>query len=129
MHTLIPGFTTFDQLETDLAVMEDLALKPGEEAALAELCKTAGLFCQQCRACLDQCPADLDIPTLMRCHMYVHGYGNLAAAREALEAGDLDRPACAECSPCRVRCRMGFDVRSRILDVARIRHVPEEFTC
>jgi len=127
MHTLIPGITTFDQLETDLAVMEDLTLTPADEANLKEYRKLASLFCQQCRACLDQCPADLDIPTLMRCHMYVHGYGNLAAAREALTAGDLERPACLDCTRCQVSCTAGFDVRAKVLDVARIRDVPVDF--
>ncbi|MCP4249801.1 MAG: oxidoreductase, partial [bacterium] len=129
MHTLIPGITTFDQLETDLSVMEDLKLRPGDEADLVEYRKMASLFCQQCRACLDQCPADLDIPTLMRCHMYVHGYGNLAAAREALTAGDLERPACLDCDNCSVSCTAGFDVKAKVLDVARIKDVPKDFVC
>jgi hypothetical protein len=34
---------------------------------------------------------------------------------------------CAGCGACRVRCAAGFDVRARVLDIARLKAVPEEF--
>ena len=36
VHTIVPGFTTFDQLETDLAVMEESRLTDAEKKELAE---------------------------------------------------------------------------------------------
>jgi hypothetical protein len=59
--------------------------------------------------------------------MYVYGYRDLAAARDALDGVDLSFLACETCDRCTVDCTMGFDVRGRIRDVARIRHVPEDF--
>ena len=88
VHTAIPGFTTFDQMEVDLAVMTDLHLTPAELKDLRSEGQQAGLYCGQCGRCTGQCPAGLDIPTLMRGYMYAHGYRNLLAAQ-----GCRGRPA------------------------------------
>jgi predicted aldo/keto reductase-like oxidoreductase len=129
VHTTIPGFTTFDQMETDLSVMEDLTLTPQEKADLkiGEKLALTGLYCSQCRQCLSQCPKKLDIPTLMRSYMYAYGYRNLAKARETMEGIDLSSPACNDCTTCSVKCTMGFDVRDKIKDISRIKDIPQEF--
>jgi predicted aldo/keto reductase-like oxidoreductase len=129
VHTAIPGFTTFDQLQLDLSVMADLTLTPEERKDLeqGEDMGYRGLFCDQCRVCVGQCGRGVDIPAMLRSYMYVYGHRNLAAARDALDGLDLGRLACETCGRCTVNCAMGFDVRDRIQDVARIRHVPEDF--
>jgi len=131
VHTTIPGFSTFDQMETDLSVMEDLTLTPQEKADLkmGEKLSMTGLYCSQCRQCMSQCPKELDIPTLMRSYMYAYGYRNLAKARETMEGIEIDlsRPACNDCTTCSVKCTMGFNVRDKILDISRIKDIPQEF--
>jgi predicted aldo/keto reductase-like oxidoreductase len=127
VHTAIPGFTTFDQLEDDLQVMRDPTLAPAEAASLETRENIAGLYCQQCGTCLGQCPVDLDIPVLMRGYMYAHGYRNLLAAKDVvsgLVAGDVP---CATCESCSVKCPQEIDVRERALDVARIGQIPDDF--
>jgi len=132
VHTAIPGFTTFDQMEEDLSVMADLRLTPQEENELKQkhAASLAGLYCAQCRSCLSQCSADMDIPSLMRSYMYAHGYRNRFQAKQTLTQA-IDprntRLPCLDCSRCAVRCTMGFDVRKRLIDIHRIGTVPEEF--
>ena len=127
VHTAIPGFTTFDQLEDDLLVMKEPTLTTEEAASLETQEKLAGLYCQQCGTCLDQCPADLDIPVLMRGYMYAHGYRNLLSAKDVVNGlGRGDLP-CATCESCSVNCPQDFDVRERALDVARIGQIPDDF--
>ncbi len=126
VHTTIPGFNTFDQLQTDLSVMEDLKLTPGERKAL-EQGEDMGLFCPQCDDCLAQCPRGVDVPALMRSYMYAYGYRNLASAKAALDSAALPGTPCDDCASCSVSCRMGFDVKSKIQDVARLRSLPWEF--
>lgn len=127
VHTAIPGFTTFNQLEDDLQVMKEPTLTTEEAASLETQEKLAGLYCQQCGTCLDQCPADLDIPVLMRGYMYAHGYRNLLSAKDVVKRlGRGDLP-CATCESCSVNCPQDFDVRERALDVARIGEVPDDF--
>ena len=129
VHTTIPGITTFDQLELDLSVMEELRLTPGEkkDLQLGSRLGLPGLYCRQCGSCVAQCPRGVDIPTFMRSYMYVYGYRNLEVAKEALASTDLSYIPCSDCGTCPVRCTMGYDVRSRVIDVARIKDVPDEF--
>lgn len=130
VHTAIPGFTTFDQLELDLSVMEDLSLTDQEKANLnppAEIKTLAGLYCQQCGTCTKQCPTPFDIPNLMRGYMYAYGYRNLEQARITLDAENLANIPCKNCNTCKINCSMGFDIKNRILDITRLKDVPMEF--
>ncbi len=126
-HTNIPGFTAFDELYTDLSIMENLKLTPEEKAALAEDQKMASLYCQQCDRCLSQCGRGVYIPDLMRSYMYAYGYRNLCAAKETLEGMDLENIPCKDCTTCRVKCTMGFDIKNKVLAIARIKDVPTDF--
>jgi hypothetical protein len=127
VHTIIPGITTFDQLELDLSVMEDLTLKPAEKSHLERMRMTAGLYCQGCGECLKSCPRGLPIPDLMRSYMYVYGYRNLGEAQDLLVSLNLPSKFCQDCGSCPVRCTSGFDISARIRDVVRLREVPPEF--
>jgi predicted aldo/keto reductase-like oxidoreductase len=129
VHTSVPGITTFEQLEADLSIMEDLTLTPEEKQYLeiARFNRNESLFCQGCGACLDQCKSAPDIPTLMRCYMYVYGYKDLPAAARTIESIKENPITCAGCSSCVVKCRMGFDIKVRALDIIRLRDFPPEF--
>ena len=127
LATVIPGLTTFDHLQTDLSVMEDITLTPQEWEDLRLEVKTGGLYCQQCRTCLPQCPAGLPLPSLMRSYMYAYGYGNLAAAHDLLTSIDVPSEPCRECGTCRVTCLSAFDIKDRVTDIVRLRHTPREF--
>jgi len=129
VHTVIPGFTTFDQLNEDLTVMGNLNLTPEERKNLRldEPQTLSGLYCQQCDACRAQCPHSVEIPTFMRSYMYAYGYRNLRLAQETLKSAELASLPCYDCRQCSVDCTMGFDVRSKILDIARLENVPSEF--
>lgn len=129
VHTTIPGFRTFDELREDISIMENLALTPKEKAdlKLGEKQALAGLYCSQCEKCLPQCPADIHIPTLMRSYMYAYGHKNPSKAKQALEMFDLSRVACSDCSTCRVKCSMNFDIKDRVQDIARLAQVPDDF--
>ena len=129
IHTAVPGVTSFDQLETDLSVMADLTLTPEEKKILemARLNYKDSLFCQGCGSCLQQCKSAPDIPTLMRCYMYVYGYRDLAAAVRNLESIKDKAIACADCSSCRVKCASGFNIKERVQDIIRLRNFPPEF--
>lgn len=129
IHTAIPSFKNVDQLYEALSVMENLTLTPQEKAdlKLGEGGSPTGLFCSQCEKCVAQCPADLDIPSLMRAYMYAYGYQMPAKARKTLnEIGLVDIP-CIHCGSCSVTCPSGFDVKAKVTSIAKIMEVPEEF--
>jgi predicted aldo/keto reductase-like oxidoreductase len=120
VHTTIPAFSNFEEMEEDLSVMEDLTLTPEErrDLKLGTDLGLAGLFCQQCRQCQPQCPAGLEIPGLMRAYMYAFGHDKPRKALETLKGWSPAGLACRDCAACTVRCALGIDIRSRALELA-----------
>ena len=129
IHTTVPGFTTFDQLESDFALMADPGLTEEEKKSLVppQDRPTSQLLCRQCRDCSGQCPESVDIPTLMRSYMYAYAYRNLGHARQTLVHSQEGPLPCLDCDACRVVCRKGLDIRGRMVDINRLRDVPEDF--
>jgi len=115
--TTIPGMTTFDQLDLDFGVMANLALSEQERRDLEISAMLKGpLFCQNCGSCVETCPQDVRIPTLMRAFMYQEGYGNLWEARMAVADLPSQRglEMCRNCSRCTALCRNGIDIHARL---------------
>jgi len=121
--TVIAGFTTFEHIDVDLSVMEDLNLTEPEKLELQKEASIRGLYCQGCRQCVGQCPEELPIPDLMRAYMYAYGYGSLSYAREVVSSLDLPARVCNECSTCSVQCSMGFDISRKVKHVARLQRI------
>lgn len=115
--TAIPGMTTFDQLDVNMGVMNDLTLTGQEQRDLQMAASMRGtLFCQNCRSCVPTCPSNIEIPKLMRAYMYAHGYGNFIQARTTIAElpGKKGLDVCRECSECSASCRRGIDINSRV---------------
>jgi predicted aldo/keto reductase-like oxidoreductase len=127
VHTVIAGFTTFDQMNLDLEIMKDITLMQSEKDHLRRATQWAGLYCQGCGQCLGQCAKQLPIPDLMRAYMYVYGYRNLVEAQDLLFSLNLPSDLCGDCSSCPVKCSNRWNVSTRIRDVARLREVPPGF--
>ncbi len=125
--TAIPGFTSFDQISTDISVMTDLKLTPEEINDLRLDQRAGGLYCQQCSHCVPGCPQALPIPSLMRGYMYAYGYRNIGKAQELVSSLGLPDDPCAGCSSCSAKCVKGFDVAGRIKDIIRLKSVPGDF--
>jgi len=127
VHTIIAGFTTFDQLETDLKVLRDPLLSKSERQTLRLAGLQSGLYCQGCGKCLAQCVKQLPIPELMRAYMYLYGYRNLVEAQDLLSSLSLPAGLCGDCGTCPVKCLNQWNVSERIQNVVRLREVPSEF--
>lgn len=121
VHTAVPEFASTEELNDGISVMENLELTPEEkkDLRLGRESPQSGLYCQHCQACNSQCSGDFDIPTLMRSYMYKYGYNNPLKAKQAIQHLASSQISCASCIFCSVQCRMGFDVRERILDVLK----------
>jgi predicted aldo/keto reductase-like oxidoreductase len=127
VHTIVPGFTTFDEMNIDIAVAENPLLSDHEKKDLEKVASVSGLYCQGCRQCLGQCPEHLPIPDLMRAYMYTYGYRNLGHAQDLVLSLNLPDRVCEDCYQCQVKCSIGFNVSAKIRDVVRLREVPSAF--
>ena len=127
VHTVVPGFTAFEELEIDLAVLENPKLTEDEKKTLQKQASLTNLYCQGCGQCLKQCRNHLPVPDLMRAYMYTYDYRNLALAQDLVLSLNLPSGICEDCDPCPVKCSAGFSVPEKIKDVARLKDVPTEF--
>jgi uncharacterized protein len=127
IHTVIPGMTTFDQLDLNVKILSELTLNDQEKKDLLLASAEPGLFCTGCNNCVRSCPLNLPVPDLMRAYMYAYGYANPSMAYELL--GDLGTGAspCSDCQVCQVDCSNRFNVKEKITDISRLVNVPSDF--
>lgn len=124
VHTTIPGITAYDHLATDLRLLTDITITADEEKELLATGSLPGLYCNACSKCKGSCRENLPVPELMRAYMYAYGYGNLAMASELLSETAVGPDPCKECDSCSAVCVKGFDLKTRITDIERLRNVP-----
>ena len=127
VHTVITGFTTFDQLEMDVKVLREFSLSKAEKETLRLAALQSGLYCQGCGTCLTACVKQLPIPDLMRAYMYLYGYRNLVEAQDLLSSLNLPANPCGDCGSCPVKCLNQWNVSERLRNIVRLRDVPFEF--
>lgn len=122
VDTTIPAFSNFDELREGLSVMDDLEFTPAEARDLEDVVRSAqaGLFCQQCGHCRPQCPFGVEVPTLMRAHMYAVGHARPEKARKTLRDFSPGDIVCIDCRHCTVQCALGMDIQSRALEMTKL---------
>jgi uncharacterized protein len=122
--TAIPGYTTFGQLETDWPLALNLDFTPEEAKFLADPGVTLALghVCRQCGKCSGSCPRGVDVPALVRAHMYAVDYGNFSEMRRALDELPVSRglQACAGCRACTAACVRGVRIARRLEELKTI---------
>ena len=121
--TAIIGYTTFQQMEEDFSVAYNLEYTPEEKKFLEDRnAKFSMDYCLQCNKCVSTCPTGVDIPTLMRTHMYAACYSNFYQARDALndipKGKGLD--ACTFCETCTAKCVNAVNIARRIDELKAI---------
>jgi predicted aldo/keto reductase-like oxidoreductase len=121
VSTAIPGMTTFEQLDLNFSVMEDLTMTDEEKKDLKLSSLDINGFCQNCRDCVKQCPHKVEIPTLMRTLMYSERYGNLSQAEWTLNSlpENAGLAACHSCSDCQVSCKHGMQIDRNLKTLKR----------
>jgi len=119
----IPGYTNFAEMEQDFSVVYDLEYTDEEKEYLEDnKVEYSAQFCLQCRECLPTCPKGVDIPTLMRTHMYASGYANFRQARLALEEIPVEKgiKTCISCTNCIARCANAVSIKTKINELKLI---------
>ncbi len=127
VHTIIPGYTSFDQLDECLEAVAHLEMTEEEKQSLTTIAADNSLYCQGCKACIPQCPEKLPIPDMMRAYMYHYGYRQPASAKAVVMDLALPDNPCGNCTHCSVSCTSGFQVANKIKDIVRLQHIPNDF--
>jgi predicted aldo/keto reductase-like oxidoreductase len=118
ISTAVPGLQNFKELEEDFSVSYNLDYTEEEKKFLQDRNIKIGMrsVCQQCGSCVSTCPLGVDIPALIRTHMYAAYYTNFFQAKDTLneiqEGKGLD--ACVSCETCRAKCVNRVDIDRRI---------------
>jgi predicted aldo/keto reductase-like oxidoreductase len=127
VHTLIPGITNFNELDENMAIMNDLSLTKEENEFLSYASNMQGIYCNGCQECTRACKKGLPIPDMMRAYMYAYGYGETIKAKHELVSLGINNNPCTDCDECTVKCIKGFNVPEKLADITRINQVPDEF--
>ncbi len=115
--TAIPGYTAYDQIDQNITVASNLNYSPEELEFVSDKKNVADAqFCRQCGQCRADCPHGIEIPQLMRSHMYSVQYGNHALAAETLAAIQRGKglAACYNCETCQAICRNSVNIAQKI---------------
>jgi uncharacterized protein len=121
--TAIPGFTNYDQLSENFSVASDLEYTDKEKEFLSNRKIDLGMtFCRQCSYCVNTCPYGVDIPSLMRTHMYAAQYNNFYQARDTFMGIPRDQSLiiCNNCQTCNAKCKTSMDIAGRIEELKLI---------
>lgn len=121
--TAIPCLTAFDHITEDFSVAFDLEYTPEEKRFFEDENVRYSLgFCQQCEKCVETCPAGVDIPTLMRMHMYAHQYHNTDLVLLALHDMDPKKGLshCRNCNKCRATCFHSVPISKNIAALKKL---------
>jgi uncharacterized protein len=116
--TAVPGFTTFEQLQAVVAAAQDLEYKPDERKFLEDHNVKLAIqsVCRFCGGCRKSCPHGVDIPALMRTHMYASAYGNIHMTHMTHRAIPADQglDICRNCEECVAQCRNQVKIAQRL---------------
>ena len=121
VSTAVPGFQNFKELEEDFSVADDLEYTTEEKKFLQDrnikLSMTS--VCQLCGSCVSTCSKQVDIPALIRTHMYATCYTNFYQARDTLDEIPKGKglEACASCQVCTAKCVNSVDIHRRINEI------------
>lgn len=127
VHTSIPGIISYEQLQENLEVMDNLNLSGEEKDFLYAASFEQGLYCNGCKECTETCRKSLPIPDMMRAYMYAYGYREVNKAKQELVAHGIEDNPCKNCTGCTATCRKGFNIPEKLADISRIAQVPDEF--
>jgi uncharacterized protein len=122
--TAIPGFTTYQQIDEDMSVASNLNFTQEEEDFLKSKDVKLAIqsVCRHCGKCVGTCPNNVDIPSLMRSHMYSFSYGNPLLAKQTISYVRNGRgiDLCKNCNECSGQCQYRVPVANRIRELKEI---------
>lgn len=123
ISTAIPAMEAFEHVKEDFSVAYDLDYTDEEKRFLeGENVRHTATFCQQCQKCVATCPKDVDIPTLMRTHMYAYQYRNMDLVNLAQKEIEASKgiSTCRSCDECKAVCLNSVPISKNISELKKL---------
>lgn len=123
VHTVLSGMNSVEQVEENAKIFsESTPISAPEQEVLAQAAKLylndLGVPCSACRYCCEVCPAELDIPLLIR------AYNEQRVAGATWRVGGLSDAKgaehCLQCGTCLTRCPQKIDIPDVLAQFARL---------
>ena len=128
---MLSGMSTMEQVEDNLKTFEsDCALTDGQCAFLKEVAhefkKGFTIPCTACRYCTDDCPQQLDIPSLLKVYndYKYDGWWYKGILKDFAE--DKLPSNCIGCGTCTGHCPQGIDIPSYMKKLANLQETGKE---
>lgn len=123
--TVLSGMTVYDQVEDNLATMNDFApLTEAEHAVIQEALevyrKNNLLPCTECKYCID-CPVSVNIPEIFKIYNTYRINGNGEdLMRDMKESVGCTPEACISCGACSSKCPQHIDIPEELSRIATL---------
>ena len=123
VHTVLSGMATVEQVEENAALFSrQEPLDPEEKEILQKAAdaylKTMGIPCTGCRYCCSTCPAQLEIPLLIK------GYNEQKISEDAWRLGKLAKTKsaaeCLSCGVCLKHCPQHINIPAVMKEMAEM---------
>ncbi|MFC1693411.1 aldo/keto reductase, partial [Candidatus Latescibacterota bacterium] len=119
IDTIIPGVTSFEQLQENISIMGKKMSYEDHNILYRFSERIKGSHCfglAGCTGCKGQCPKGVNVSDLNRCLGYAYGYGDRRLAEEnyinLTRSNRIDR--CNDCEECIVKCINGLNLTKNI---------------
>jgi ferredoxin len=122
MHTACVAFTNFDLVDK-VVPLSGTSLTPPEEQMLHQIgLSLDNQYCRHgCFECVEQCPQQVPVSTVMRYAYYYQGQGREKYAMSKYAALELEGRGASPCLDCEGQCagacRYGLDIQTNMLQV------------
>jgi len=104
VHTMVPGFSTLEEVESAAKVGEEFKGLTPEEKADFRFGELPPLpFCRECGLCMP-CPDGLNIPLILGLDRYYTFYGIANWTREVYQRLNTRVDSCTRCAKCEPKC-------------------------
>ena len=119
IDTIIPGVTSFEQLQENISIMGKKMSYEDHNILYRFSERIKGSHCfglAGCTGCKGQCPKGVNVSDLNRCLGYAYGYGDRRLAEEnyinLARSNRID--ICNDCDKCLVKCVHGLNLTENI---------------
>ncbi|MCL2855842.1 MAG: aldo/keto reductase [Defluviitaleaceae bacterium] len=124
--TILSGMSNMEQTEDNLATFSENEPLSDEEKEILKkastlLYESIAAKCTACKYCLDNCPANLDIPYLLTTYNNYKTGGGAWRLNRLLALPESERPeACVHCHICVNDCPQNLDIPSLMKEMEEI---------